>query len=279
MKDKKAQFFIILLPLIAFVLFTLSLIMYQYSVSFEDRLSEFAAFDRMNNIDLSTQNAIRQIFNDKSNMAIQSPNDVSVSINEILPFSHGALNNSLDSFKTYLESNFDFIKLNINETKTTLPLYIKSHNLLYYHPVGIINNVNNITVSSISISNIEGYDIVMRINTNFNAQTCVTTSGTKRLTISVYASNGTIYQCGSSNTALSGSSGSLTLTDGTNIYINVGAQGNLEAIIPTTITTNITTTLFLLNNYNKPEVVLPSGIINIDYPSFGITKRGDVKII
>ncbi len=282
MINKKAQFFIILLPLIAFVLFTLSLIMYQYSVSFEDRLSEFAAFDKMSNLDLSTQNAIKKIFNDKSSIII-TPQGSNILINEQLPFSHATLNNSLDSFKNYLESNFDFIILNTTEVKTSLPLYIKSHDILYYHPT-VNSSINNITISTPSINMIKGYDIAMYIGSTFNSVSCtITGSGTKRFTVSIYSTtNSSSYQCQSISSGLSGNSVIINLAGidtGKSIIINVGNNGNLETIVPATFITNLTTTLYLEDNYYKPEIVLPQGIININYPSFGLSKKGDSKII
>ena len=278
---KRGQFFITILVLIAMIIFSISVLMYRTSQSFEDRVSELTAFERLNNLDLSTQNVLKHMFSDHSGMNVtvsSSTNGPSVKFEDNIPNVHSSLNSSLNSFKAYLESNFDYINLSIEPVKTNLPLFIRSYNILYNH-----TNLNQITITNPD-DNINGIDIyIFASASNFTAQSISISPGIAlNFSCNILDSDGTLSSTSSSiakdgetNIRLTTDNGNITVIKRSSNYFNnpsgieiISPRDNIIVII----------TLTLNNNGNQLDVRYPQGIINMSFPSYGISKLGDARI-
>jgi hypothetical protein len=279
---KRGQFFITILVLIAMIIFSISVLMYRTSQSFEDRVSELSAFERLNNLDLSTQNVLRHMFDDYSGMNISVSSSVSgpsIMFEDNLPSIHSSLNISLNSFKNYTESSFDYINLSIEPVKTNLPLLIKSYGLLYNH-----TNSNKITITNPN-NNINTIDVyVYATGSTISAETRTLASGS-----SINFSYAVVDGLGNSR-----SSTSIPIASNLDTWINVTTNNGVVSIIKKSSSDPanpngleiiapmnnaiVKTTLTLNDNGNKLDVRYPQGIINISFPSYGISKLGDARI-
>ncbi|MEK6973625.1 MAG: hypothetical protein AABW41_00025 [Nanoarchaeota archaeon] len=275
MKNKKAQLFLVTLTLLAFTILTLSIIAYQTSQSFENRLSDIASFERLSNLDLSAQKVLKNIFDDKSGINV-TIKGLDVTFEETLPNVHAEFNASLDSFKNYLETNFDSINLSIGSIKQYIPLLMPSHNIFYNHSQ---NNVINITNSEF---NINALDVYFATNsTLLSGYSCSLTMGSSPsilLSVSGDLANGGRYDCVGQIDPTKHSLASINTSQG-NMTVIITNPGTILITVPNGVYSKVKTKMTVNNtNENQLEVRYPLGVININFVNLGVKKLGDARI-
>src|SRR3989344_6936946 len=114
-KMKKAVLFTLSMLLLVALVFSLSLIFSDLNKYNVDRFSELSIIDRLYDIDSSLQKSIKKVFNAYSGIIIDI-NNLNVTIQESLPNTNkNQFNEKINSFKNYTESQFNNIKLDVNQ--------------------------------------------------------------------------------------------------------------------------------------------------------------------
>lgn len=275
MKNKKAQLFLVTLTLLAFTILTIAIIAYQTSQSFENRLGEIASFERLSNLDLSTQKVLKNIFDDKSGINV-TVKALDVTFEETLPNVHAEFNASLNSFKNYLETNFDSINLSIGSIKQYLPLSMPSHNILYNHNQ---NNVINITDPEF---NINALDVYFATNsTLLSGYSCslktTTFSPSILLSISGDLANGGHYNCVGQIDPTQQSLAAINTTEG-NMTVIITNPSSIIITVPNGVYSKVKTKMTVNDTGNRLEVRYPLGVIDINLVNLEVKKLGDARI-
>jgi len=248
MAKVKGMFFTLGLTLLATVLFSLAILIVNNAEVSKEATTSFVIADRLYELDSSIQNNFAEILKDKAGISITG-----TTFQESLPNPNYLIfNDSMYDYKSYIETNYDNIALNISRITDEIPINVPRYGITYYHDF----NQNKIKVNHTG-STIQGYRIEV-----VGATSCTVddyTLGSMTLNIPSCFNNQV-------NTAqITIGSVSISLTSNELQITNNGAASLIETE--------------LLVPDNQVAMYFPGNVINIDFLEFGIQKRGLARIM
>ena len=270
---KKAVLFTLSMLLLVTLVFSLSLIFSDLNKYNADRFSELSILDRLYDIDSSLQNSIKKVFNAYSGI-ITDINKLNVTIQESLPNANkNQFNEKINSFKNYTESQFNNIKLDIDQLNNNAELIING--ISYNHNNNFGGNIINIVPKQINFDTYYFRFYSSAKNGIINWPTAP--SGNLRVIIVADAPewhNEKIQNIDPSKTTTATISG-IGIDNIELIFSNLG-KVKIENKAAADVSLKTAIAFNSLND--KIHVYLPN-IINIAFSQFNISKLGHVKIV
>ena len=269
--NRKGILFTAGLVLMASVLLTLAILLFYNTMESEERFIEMSSLDTMHNLYDSVDNGIREIL-------FGTLGDDYVIVNQIedqVVFKEGLSNidytnfeGNLTSFKSFVESNFGGVSLNITEMNNTLPLVVYPHEVVYTHPNGFGGNEIGVYPSNYSI--LEGYEV------SFN----VTPDGCPVNYTSDGSFSVNITGCG--DMYLNPNGISYFQLNFSNKFVNItfGAGANLTILALDNFENKVFVNISLkdLNETITVETPRETDLINVALPGYGVKKIGGARL-
>jgi len=256
---------------IGFFLIILVLISFAFLISKGDQktkeiLTEISAFTRANELVLSIQEGLKDIFKLKSGITIG--NDFSMS--ESMPNSKANdFKESINNYKKFIEGNNLSVTLNVDELNKNLPLKIVPHNITYNHSD---YGENKVKINA-QTNNFDKYKIIVSTVLNLDASSCGGSGGNPSVGIEVEAigSTGSCTISGYSIITIKEKGPGLNLIatfvlNGYNLTINAIRQVNAKTKIG-------------LNDLGETHIIFPENIIILNMSDFNIARATTVEIL
>jgi len=266
---RKGILFTLGLTFLTLVVLSLAILIFHNAQKYEEITAKLAALDRVYELDTSIGQSLKDIFRLRSGISINVTNE-SISFEENMPnYNLEILNNSIDSFKRFIESNLSNVNLTITDMDE-VPLMISPYNIAYTHK----ENGSDIEVLPASI-NFDGYFV--SIDTDKNVS-CAwdEQAGTLNLSLEVRVDE---LECEFESKKVGASTevSINSIEDGNILLIQIGDNGKL--VINMTQNVSMTTKTSVLIDQNQAEIESNSMILKVDFGELGIYKESEVKII
>lgn len=270
---KKGVLLTLGLSFLALSVLALSVLIFHNTYKSEEITSRLAIFDRMYDLDNSIQGGLKDILVYGSGINI-TIGESDVMFRQRIPNPKRAVyNRTMQSFKSYVETNFRNVALNIGGMSNMVVLRILPSDIEYRH------NLSASTISLIPASTApKYYELNFTIyGMNITAPSnCNLATGTFSLNIYSKDDRGNSYSCLNSIDP-SAETHFITPSSGGDIEIRVYGGGKLA--VNSSIGAAVDAAIRVGVSASEPiTLVYPPDIINIDFNEFGINKTSTVTL-
>lgn len=269
--DKLGVFYTLgFLILILIFLSFIAVVNKDYS-STAERVGENFGYEKIRNIDQSIQEGFVDIFSLTSGIVLSKTLD-SVIFRETLPNpSSTNFKNNLSNYKTFIESNYSSIFLNIQEINTNLPLIVKYYGIKFSHP-SYGGGVLDVTYEQ---NNFNGFTLTITTDETLDSSSCSGSgsSSDPYLNVNAFGVSGSCSQNGVANLELFN-----TDTPRDRLAV-VDLSGNVLTI---TEDDEITVELEVDGLDPIGEAILvetPENVLNFYFDDFRYLKNGTIRVL
>ena len=269
--SRKGILFTLGLTFLGLVIMALAVLIFHNAQKSEGIVSKLVVLDRVYDLDSSIEKSLVEIFNQKSGITVSV--DGNVSFQESFPNLNVAeFTNSMNDFKTFIESNFSNINISVSEIVSEVPIVIMPYNITYKH---VNYGGKQIEVVPQQI-NFEGYSVSVSIDENVSSCDSEVDEGDFNLLINVTGLGGSscsvselIDALGENEIEINDETVEIEIEDGV-LTITIDEESDVSAELDVKVLTSEDEIVYL--EY-KPVV------IDIDFSEFGIYKSGKVRIV
>ncbi len=261
---KRGSFFTLGITFFALVVLSLAIIASSNLASYDTRFSEAVTLHRLYDLDSSTQEAVRIIFQQESGIDIALTQN-STSFSQSLPLNNRDFSVKLKSFGDFVENNENFVKLNFTVTNESTPLIVKPWGIMYKqsYSSNAVEVLNTLRATSYSFT-------VSFTQENLTSCSSSLVAGSVPLSFTATGTNGT--QClysqdidPSGDSTIDVNSVELRINNG---FINISTSANVT----------VSTRLSLPDaGLNMSEAWIHSNVTNITFIDVG--RVGGVKLV
>lgn len=133
---RKAMLFTVAFVILSLITFMIALLVFHSYQNTEIRFYEIGSMDRMYDLSSSIEQGLLEVFEVSSGMnVVVNESSSTMIIAEELPSSSAQnFKDDMADFQSFVESNFQEVKLNLFDVSGDLPLIIYPYNVTYTHP-------------------------------------------------------------------------------------------------------------------------------------------------
>ena len=267
---KKGVLFTIGFTFLALLILMLAILIFHSAQQSEDIVTRLSLLDRVYDLDNSIQQSLGDLFYIKSGISVNITNN-SISFEERLPSTNaGIFNASMKSFKGFIESNFSFVNMTIDELVGQVPVEIVPYGITYKH---VNFGGKQIMVVPQQI-NFKGYNVYMLISDNVSSCVWSTIDGSFDFTVDVVGQNGA--SC--SGTRLISSSGENGVIVNSVVDISVDSGILSITIAEASLIDADVKTKVLVNSIEDLYLRYPLPVIKISFGELGVYKESMVRL-
>lgn len=262
------------------VVLVFALVIYNNAINSRERTSEVGVIDRINDVELSIKNSLRDIFNLEANINVTIDKSKVIFNEELSNDEDEDFRDTMGDFKAYLELEFkENPKVKINATKVTknLPLIIKPNSITYTHPEGFGGKEINIIPEEFNFNAYElDFNTKGQSSGSLNQdEGHICSSGNSCIPLIIKTNGGLKFN---KTVDMSISNKFILAIGGGTIIVKIQNPGIL--IIENNAGKVEVKSKLYLNKFNdeRIRVSYPENIIEVDLSSLNIFKRGTVDI-
>ncbi|MFH2028666.1 MAG: hypothetical protein ABIJ08_05980 [Nanoarchaeota archaeon] len=267
--NKKGIYFTIAFSFLMMVVLALAILIFNDQLKSEEIVTKLSLVDRVYDLDSSLQQSMADIFHIKSNISINMSN-TSIMFTEKIPNSgRSNFNNSMISFKKFVESNISNINITIDDVIARLPLIIMPYNITFES-----DGQTGINVIPREL-NFMGYSISILLSENVTSCNNNIQAGTFNLSVYVYGQNENKCEY---SLLIDATAENEISVNGNELIIDVTNNRLSISLNNETSMTAYTKTSLLLDTSNI-YIRYPSPSISIHFDDMGVYKVSGVRII
>ncbi|MEK6934657.1 MAG: hypothetical protein AABW46_02155 [Nanoarchaeota archaeon] len=267
MAKVKAVFFSLGFFILVLIFFSFAVLISDTFKLSRDRTSELIALEKFHTLDESTQQGFRDIFNITSGIKISKTN--TITFTEELPNSNETnFKNNLTNFSNFINLNYP-IKLSDDIINNELALWIRPHNIKYYHE-SFGDDIIKVQHESYNFNKY----IVNIITTRTLDSTSCSATGNSNGKLDVSATGASSTSCSSNSPQ------HVDLFDDSDVLIaTVDLTSNILTIDSESSIT-VTTSINSLDDLNKAvDIYTEEGTLFMNFSDFNFIKNTSIRVV